>query len=359
MLAGEWGRAPAEARALARHIMAFWDERTGVFVACPPAGDIEPRSRVFAETGDAMWVARQDPAARRAWIAAALTDDDRRETVLLAARPRSRRDHLPGRVCCCRRGRHGSALACSGVGRRCRRRDSGNNSRCIARPHRRTRPGRPRGLGVPGVPGDGGGKPRPAPCQRYPAGLAIRTPHRGAAAPPRTAPRAGPCPRRARTRRQSAGDRWSACRPRRRHGRLPRRPRPQAGGSRPPTPRLPAPRTPPPGARRTQAGHGRGRLQAGQASAWAYPGGRAGSEVRGPARLRRCQRDVPDHPPRIRASVLARPRPVDRAGIREPRTAARAHNLRRPLLWGANGALLGRVGGPPAGRRLLSPRLGT
>ena len=85
MLAGQWGRAPAEARAQARHIMEFWDERTGVFVASPPAGDIEPRSRVFAETGDAMWVARQDPAVRREWIAAALADDDRRETVVLAA----------------------------------------------------------------------------------------------------------------------------------------------------------------------------------------------------------------------------------------------------------------------------------
>ena len=36
---------------------------------------------------------RQEPAARREWIAAALADDDRRETVLLAARPCSQRDH--------------------------------------------------------------------------------------------------------------------------------------------------------------------------------------------------------------------------------------------------------------------------
>jgi hypothetical protein len=85
MLADQWGRAPAEARALARHIMAFWDEQTGVFVAFSPAGDIEPRSRVFVETGDAMWAARQEPGARREWIAAALADDDRREAVLLAA----------------------------------------------------------------------------------------------------------------------------------------------------------------------------------------------------------------------------------------------------------------------------------
>jgi hypothetical protein len=85
MLADHWGMAPAEARAQARDIMSFWDERTGVFVASRPGGDIEPRSRVFAETGDAMWVANQNPTTRREWITTSLTDDDHREAVLLAA----------------------------------------------------------------------------------------------------------------------------------------------------------------------------------------------------------------------------------------------------------------------------------
>ena len=85
MLASHWGMASGEARAQAREIMSFWDERTGVFVASAPGGDIEPRSRVFAETGDAMWAASQNPATRREWITSALTDDDHREAVLLAA----------------------------------------------------------------------------------------------------------------------------------------------------------------------------------------------------------------------------------------------------------------------------------
>ena len=65
--------------------MAFWDEHVGVFVASPATGDIEPRSRVFAEAGEAMWVARQAPRTRGEWISAALADDDHREQVVLAA----------------------------------------------------------------------------------------------------------------------------------------------------------------------------------------------------------------------------------------------------------------------------------
>lgn len=84
MLAARWGLAPAAAEAQADSIMWFWDEHVGVFVAAPVTGEIEPRSRVFAETGDAMWAARQPTATRREWIVAALGDDDRREPVMLA-----------------------------------------------------------------------------------------------------------------------------------------------------------------------------------------------------------------------------------------------------------------------------------
>ena len=84
MLTDRWGLAPGEARAQARDIMGFWDEHVGVFVASPATGDIEPRSRVFAEAGEAMWAARQTPGTRGEWISAALTDDDNREQVVLA-----------------------------------------------------------------------------------------------------------------------------------------------------------------------------------------------------------------------------------------------------------------------------------
>ncbi len=85
MLAERWGLAAGKARAHAREVMGFWDEHVGVFVASPVTGDIEPRSRVFAEAGEAMWATRQDPASRRDWISAALADDHHREQVVLAA----------------------------------------------------------------------------------------------------------------------------------------------------------------------------------------------------------------------------------------------------------------------------------
>jgi hypothetical protein len=85
MLAVRWANAPAEALARARDVISFWDDRVGVFIASAPDGDIGPRSRVFAETGDAMWAAAQEPETRRAWLTAALTDDNHREAVILAA----------------------------------------------------------------------------------------------------------------------------------------------------------------------------------------------------------------------------------------------------------------------------------
>jgi hypothetical protein len=85
MLTERWGLALGEASAQAREIVGFWDEHVGVFVASPATGNIEPRSRVFAEAGEAMWAARQVPRIRGQWISAALADDDHREQVVLAA----------------------------------------------------------------------------------------------------------------------------------------------------------------------------------------------------------------------------------------------------------------------------------
>jgi hypothetical protein len=46
---------------------------------------MQPRTRLFAEIGDAMWAARSDPATQEAWLDLALTDEERRESVLLTA----------------------------------------------------------------------------------------------------------------------------------------------------------------------------------------------------------------------------------------------------------------------------------
>lgn len=84
MLADSWGLAPAEAAAAALEIMEFWDDRVGVFVMSQ-VGDVVPRSRVFAEIGDAIWATRQDTGAQREWVQDSIRDDDRREPAVLAA----------------------------------------------------------------------------------------------------------------------------------------------------------------------------------------------------------------------------------------------------------------------------------
>ena len=85
MLGSRWGCAPGQADEQAAEAMLFSDEHIGVFVETPASGIVEARSRIFADIGDAMWALRQDSAVQRAWIRAAVADDDRREPVVLAA----------------------------------------------------------------------------------------------------------------------------------------------------------------------------------------------------------------------------------------------------------------------------------
>jgi len=84
MLTDIWGLSRGETSARAEEILRFWDEHVGVFVKSPVTGDIQPRSRIFAEIGDAMWVSGQYEAIQHAWVASALASDDRREPVILA-----------------------------------------------------------------------------------------------------------------------------------------------------------------------------------------------------------------------------------------------------------------------------------
>lgn len=84
MLASRWLLSPGECEEVADEVTRFWDDQTGVFVR-RDGGRIEPRSRVYAEIGDAMWIARQDESIIKEWIADAVLDEERRETTLLAA----------------------------------------------------------------------------------------------------------------------------------------------------------------------------------------------------------------------------------------------------------------------------------
>jgi NACHT domain len=84
MLILRWGLAPGPAHEQAREIMWFWDEHVGVFVASAKTGEVEPRSRVFAEIGEAMWAASLDREDLQAWLATALQDDGCSEQVVFA-----------------------------------------------------------------------------------------------------------------------------------------------------------------------------------------------------------------------------------------------------------------------------------
>lgn len=85
MLSSRWGLSPGEAGAAAGDVTRFWDDHVGVFVSSTASGQVEARSRVFTEIGDAMWVTQQDRETEGAWVRAALADEDRREPVILAA----------------------------------------------------------------------------------------------------------------------------------------------------------------------------------------------------------------------------------------------------------------------------------
>ncbi len=84
MLTEQWELSRGDARERADEILWFWDEYVGVFVASPATSDIEPRSRIFAEIAEAMWVASQPPVTQREWARAALGDDEYHEAVVLA-----------------------------------------------------------------------------------------------------------------------------------------------------------------------------------------------------------------------------------------------------------------------------------
>jgi NACHT domain len=85
----DWDRVPRAAAEAAEAAVSFWDDRVGVFVSLPPDGTLEPRSRMFVEIAEAMWVSRQAPSTIRDWVGDAAADRERRETILLAAGLRS------------------------------------------------------------------------------------------------------------------------------------------------------------------------------------------------------------------------------------------------------------------------------
>lgn len=76
-----WGFAVPVNRELAKHILWFWDNSAGIFIDID--GQIQARSRQFAELADAFWATSKN--RRSSWLATAVHTSSKRESVEIAA----------------------------------------------------------------------------------------------------------------------------------------------------------------------------------------------------------------------------------------------------------------------------------
>ncbi|WP_175271696.1 NACHT domain-containing protein [Prescottella equi] len=84
LLQSDWGEARIRSNALATKVIEFWDERLGVFVT-QQDGTLTPRSRVFVEIADSMWISDQDDEqTRQSWLASTLSDESKFDVFRLA-----------------------------------------------------------------------------------------------------------------------------------------------------------------------------------------------------------------------------------------------------------------------------------
>ncbi len=78
----DWRLAPPVETTLAIQIVAFWDDRVGVFV--DNGQGIVPRSRQFAELAEVRWLTGKDETVRHGWLHHAVEDDGYENAVSLA-----------------------------------------------------------------------------------------------------------------------------------------------------------------------------------------------------------------------------------------------------------------------------------
>jgi hypothetical protein len=79
-----WGKAQREADALADEVVDFWDTTIAVFIEGSD-GILTPRSRVFADLADAVWMMDLDRSEQTSWIEQVLGDETRSDSFVLAA----------------------------------------------------------------------------------------------------------------------------------------------------------------------------------------------------------------------------------------------------------------------------------
>ncbi|MDE0775852.1 MAG: hypothetical protein OSB43_06250 [Nocardioides sp.] len=80
----QWAMAPAEARAVAPHILRFWDEHVAVFVV-NASDELTTRSKVFAEIATAMWARDAPTGDVDSWLRESLPYTDGDGAIALAA----------------------------------------------------------------------------------------------------------------------------------------------------------------------------------------------------------------------------------------------------------------------------------
>jgi len=78
-----WGRAAREAEALADDVVDFWDTTIAVFIE-DGDGILTPRSRVFADLADAVWMIEASGSDQMSWIEQVLGDETRSDSLVLA-----------------------------------------------------------------------------------------------------------------------------------------------------------------------------------------------------------------------------------------------------------------------------------
>jgi hypothetical protein len=78
-----WGKAGREAEALADEVVDFWDTIIAVFIE-DGAGILVPRSRVFADLADAVWMIDASRSEQISWIEQVLADETRSDSFVLA-----------------------------------------------------------------------------------------------------------------------------------------------------------------------------------------------------------------------------------------------------------------------------------
>jgi hypothetical protein len=78
-----WGKAEREADALADQIVDFWDTTIAVFIE-DGDGTLTPRSRVFADLADAVWMSDAPGSEQISWIGQVLADETRSDSLVLA-----------------------------------------------------------------------------------------------------------------------------------------------------------------------------------------------------------------------------------------------------------------------------------